>query len=350
MDYPHMPTVNHGSEKANKFFLDVAKYWLDPDQDGDYTDGIDGWRCDYAIGTPEAFWRSMRAELKALNSNVLLLGEVWVKEPSGQTGYFKDAFDAQFDFPLYFVLEGDPAISQDGLIAGKSLVSLATQRIEAGRSLFDPESLLVRFINNHDMDRSASEAGGDPQRERLGALLVACLDGVPMIYYGEEIGMLGKRGSGPYFDEYRREPMEWNVVNNSDGTTYWLKDPLYIQNNDGISVAEQDNKPESLLNYYRAIYKIRRDNPALLTGEYQQMVVSPANSQVWAFWRYSKDQITGIFFNFGDTEAVIQPDLQNAPANKIGESVELFHTGRYVKEAGAIQLAPASAVIFDFTD
>ncbi len=343
-----MPTINHASEKANRYFLDVAKYWMDLNQDGDYTDGIDGWRCDYAMGTPEAFWRSMRSELKTLNPNVLLLGEVWVKEPSGQVGYFTDAFDAQFDFPLYFTLEGDPAISQDGLISGKSLVSLATDRIKAGEAVFDPESILVRFLNNHDMDRTASETGSDPARDRLGALLIATLNGVPMIYYGEEIGMTGKRGTGPLYDEFRREPMEWGTYINSPGTPTWFTRHQYIQDADGISVEEQDNDPGSLLNFYRHILAMRKENTALSAGKYLQISLKEPNSQIWAFWRYSDDQIVGAFFNFGELEVNFEPDLSAMKDAKLEDAIELFHTGEYKTDAGAIQLAPASAVLFTF--
>ncbi|MEM5774992.1 MAG: alpha-amylase family glycosyl hydrolase, partial [Anaerolineaceae bacterium] len=344
-----MPTVNHASEKANRYFLDVAKYWMDLNQDGDYTDGIDGWRCDYAMGTPEAFWRSLRSELKAVNPDVLLLGEVWVKEPSGQVGYFTDAFDAQFDFPLYFTLEGDPAIAQDGLISGKSLVSLATDRVKAGETLFDPQSILVRFLNNHDMDRAASETGSNPARDRLGALLIASLNGVPMIYYGEEIGMTGRRGSGPLYDEFRREPMEWGTHINAPGTTAWFTEHRYIQDADGISVEEQDADPASLLNFYRTILTIRKENPALSAGKYTQIAITPPNSQIWAFWRYTDDQVIGVFFNFGEAEVAFTPDLSQMENIRADEAVELFHTGEYKTDAGEILLAPASAVLLTYS-
>ena len=349
MDFVHMPTVNHGSEQANRYFLDIAKYWMDLNQDGDYTDGIDGWRCDYATGAPEAFWRSMRSELKTLNPDVLLLGEVWVREPSGQSGYFKDAFDAQFDFPLYFALEGDPAISQDGLISGNSIVSLATDRIEAARSLFDPESILVRFINNHDMDRSASEVSADMAREKLGALLLATLDGVPMIYYGEEIGMQGKRGSGPAYDEFRREPMEWAAQLDAPGMTSWFKDHQYIKELDGISVEEQEQDPGSLLNFYRVIYRMRAENPALASGKYMQMQSAPANSNVWAFWRYTDGQLVGVFFNFGEEEAKIAPDTSQAPSETSRSPLELYASGDYSITSDQILLEPGSAVLLDYT-
>ncbi len=348
-DVLSMPTVNHGSAAANQYFIDVAKYWMDLDGDGDYSDGIDGWRCDYAIGTPEVFWRDLRTALKAVNPDVLLLGEVWVREPAGQAGYFKDGFDAQFDFPLYFVLGGDPAIRMDGLISGNSVVSLATDRIRAARDLFDPNSILVRFLNNHDLDRAASEVQGDPARLRLGALLLATLDGVPMIYYGEEIGMQGMRGTGPYYDEYRREPMEWSASLQGEGMTNWFKAAQYIQPHDGISVEEQEDDPQSLLNFYRRVYALRKENPALLHGEYTQLEILPKQSNVWAFWRYTENQVVLAFFNFGETEAVIQPDLSQAPG-KIGEKgVNLLTGDLWNTMQTDLLLPPASGFLFDLS-
>jgi glycosidase len=198
------------------------------------------------------------------------------------------------------------------------------------------------------MDRSASEVSGILQREKLAALLMATLDGVPMIYYGEEIGMLGERGTGPYYDEYRREPMEWGEKNDAPGTTTWFQDHEFIQDLDGISVQEQEEKPDSLLTFYRRVYTLRHQQPALESGKYMQMVISPANSQIWAFWRYADEQVIGIIFNFGDTAVTFQPDSEQMKSLTDGRSVELLQLGQYTNDAGVFDMAPASAVVLEY--
>ena len=55
----------------------VSRRWLDPDADGDPSDGIDGVRLDVAEMVPLGFWRRYRAVVKAVNPDALLVGEIW---------------------------------------------------------------------------------------------------------------------------------------------------------------------------------------------------------------------------------------------------------------------------------
>jgi len=50
---------------------------------------------------------------------------------------------------------------------------------------------------------------GNWERQKLVISFVNSLPGAYMIYYGEEIGMLGEKGRAPFYDAYRREPMDW---------------------------------------------------------------------------------------------------------------------------------------------
>jgi glycosidase len=343
-----LPTINHGSEQANAYFVDVAEYWIDLDGDGDYTDGIDGWRCDYAPGSPHKFWKQLRAALKPLNPDVLLLGEVWVDKPASQAPYFTDEFDALFDFPIYIQLQGKPEFSGDGILNGQSFISILTDKIEEQKSKFPPEAIPVRFAGNHDTDRIATEVGGDPARQRLAAFTIAMLDGAPMLYYGEEIGMAGSKGGGPIYDEYRREPMDWYAKGTGPGLAAWFKEVKYSQPNDGVSVEEQEADPDSLLNYYRRLYAVRHANPALASGAYVLIPIKNG-SGVWAYWRYSEAQIVAVLINFGEAETTVGLDLSSAPRS-LGTAPKDLLTGEAVTvNPAAVKLAPAQGAVWDWT-
>ena len=47
---------------AKQHIFNVAKRWLDPNQDGDPSDGVDGFRLDVAVELPLGFWREFREE------------------------------------------------------------------------------------------------------------------------------------------------------------------------------------------------------------------------------------------------------------------------------------------------
>lgn len=342
-----MPSVNHQTEAANRYFIDVARHWMDLDGDGDYTDGIDGFRCDYALGSPHAFWKELRAALKALNPEVLLLGEVWVEDPVTQAPYFEDEFDALFDFPLYHVLQGSPEVAGDGLLGGGGFVSRLVNVVEEQHEVFPPHAVLVRFAGNHDTDRVASEVRGDEARMRLAAALVATAGGIPMLYYGDEVGLRGHKGNGPFYDEYRREPMPWTASGRGGGTPDWFADRRFDRPWDGVSVEEQDGDPGSLLNFYRHLYQVRAASPALRDGDYELLASAPED--VWAFWRWTDDQVVSVLLNFGTDPATVRLDAARAPGPVVDQPVDLL-TGRPVHlRGGAVRLNPAGVLLLDWT-
>ncbi|MBI3158472.1 MAG: DUF3459 domain-containing protein [Chloroflexi bacterium] len=265
-DNTEMPRFNHYNPEVVEYLIEAALFWLDLDGDGDYSDGIDGFRVDNATFPPQEFFISLRQAVKAANPEALLLGETWVTDPRSLSIYYPDQFDALFDFPLYSALQGGPNSPGDGVLNGKGFASLLASLFEEQEQRYPAEGLRVRFLSNHDTDRIATEVRRDPARQRLAASLLACLPGPVMLYYGEEIGMPGQKGTSPWWDAYRRAPLDWYAAEEGPGQATWFMQPdRGNQPFDGISVEEQDGDPASLLNVYRAILALRRSTPALLT-------------------------------------------------------------------------------------
>ncbi|HSK65713.1 MAG TPA: alpha-glucosidase C-terminal domain-containing protein [Anaerolineales bacterium] len=76
----------------------------------------------------------------------------------------------------------------------------------------------------------------------------------------------------------------------------WL--PVNSDYTHGINVRDQDHNPNSLLNYYRRILQVRRQNPALIAGEYQP--VHESATEYFAFLRKSEEQTVLVVLNFSD--------------------------------------------------
>lgn len=263
----YLPEINFESLDARAYMVEVAQFWMDPNGDGDLTDGFDGLRCDVAIGPPLDFWAEVRAGIQAVNPNAVLLAEAWLRSGIDLKSYLEtgDAFNAVFDFPTYHSIAADHDTDLDSLMSGAISGDFLELPINGAARLYPEGAHLVRFANNHDTNRIMSEVDGDVDRAKAVAVWLFSAPGTPMIYYGEEIGMFGSKGTGPrVYDEYRREPFDWYASESGDGMTTWFRvGDRYNAPLDGISVEEQDNDPDSLLNHYRTLGHLHRNIPAL---------------------------------------------------------------------------------------
>jgi alpha-glucosidase len=141
-------------------------------------------------------------------------------------------------------------------------------------------------FSNHDNPRSIDRYGDGKHNASIARLLATMLlasRGAALIYYGEELGMVDntptrkedvqdpKGKTGWPKDKGRdgeRTPMQWNSERHagfSDGASTWL--PV-APNYRTVNVANERQKPDSLLNYYRELIRLRKENAALREGDF----------------------------------------------------------------------------------
>jgi alpha-glucosidase len=188
-------------------------------------------------------------------------------------------------------------------------------------------------LGNHDSPRLHTRYGDkqhDSELARLHAALVLTLKGTPFLYNGEEIGMedylitdparlrdtmatwyyerlvneLGvppveaAQRAGEMTRDKNRTPMQWSSQPNGGFSPYdvqtWL--PVNPDYKRGINVRDQENNPSSLLNYYRLLLKVRKQNTALIEGEY--LPIHTTSKEYFAFLRKSEEQTDLIVLNF----------------------------------------------------
>jgi len=192
-------------------------------------------------------------------------------------------------------------------------------------------------LGNHDSSRIRT-AFGDKQHDadlaRLHAALVLTLKGTPFLYNGEEIGMTDLIITDPtklrdtmatwYYDrlvnelkvdpadaalragqmtrDKNRTPMQWSNNPNGGfspfGVETWL--PINPNFKDGINVRDQQHNPDSLLNYYKHLLRVRKNSPALIEGEY--IPLYKAAKEHFSFLRRSERQTVLVILNFSDTK------------------------------------------------
>jgi glycosidase len=292
-----MPELNYASPKVRQYMIDVALHWLDPNGDGDPSDGVHGLRADVAKDVPLDFWRELRAAMDKVNPSAIILGEIWADGAVISRFLDGTALDAAFHFPAFHALSGHQDRNGDGIINGMGGAAPLGAAMRALRRTIAPTTFMAHFSHNHDTNRLMSMVEGNQQLARAAAVWLYTAPDVPTIYYGEEIGMKGVKGNGnPYFDEFRREPLDWYAAESGAGMTTWFK-PANRNNapNDGISVEEQDGDPNSLLSLYRQLGKLRAENAALRTGNF----AIPRNEDaLYVLQRWSDDALYLIAINF----------------------------------------------------
>ncbi len=123
----------------------------------------------------------------------------------------------------------------------------------------------------------------------MAASLLLTSPGTPFLYYGEEIGMQGRKP-----DEDIRLPMQWSGEANtgfSAGKPWRSPDVGYPQ----VNVEAQLNDPDSLLSHYRTLIHLRRANPAL-SGDGIQLL-GAGNPGLYAALRYNHGQFVLVLVN-----------------------------------------------------
>ena len=130
----------------------------------------------------------------------------------------------------------------------------------------------MQFLSNHDQDRIGG-AFTTANNMKMAASLYLLSPGSPFIYYGEEIGIRGSRGSA-MTDANRRLGMLWgdgDKVGNPVGTTYKAENQI------ADTVASELEDKDSILNHYSKLINVRTRYKAIARGKYDAFTTSNKN-------------------------------------------------------------------------
>ena len=284
-------TVNLKSEEVLEYNVKLFSFFADPNKDGKFDDGADGFRLDHAMDNLDNkpaltnlfadFWYPLIRRVKRVNPNIKFVAEQADWRDYGFDYFEKTGVDRMFGFGLAGAIL---SFNKQQLVnKADTILGLTPKGKEQ-----------IIFIENHDIDRSATVLANEPGKQRVAAALSLLIGGIPSIYYGQEIGMVGKGGFGIYGmtdgnDIPRREAFEWNKSGTGNGMALWYKDSgpwwekTYVKSNDGISVEEQRINNTSLYSFYKSIIQLRQNNAALSNGSYRNAVNN--NDNIFSFIR-----------------------------------------------------------------
>jgi len=269
-----MPDLNLTNPDVTAEMRRVAEFWLSDM-------GVDGFRLDaikYLIENGDsqqndpatiAWFQEFNGFVQTVKPGAFTVAEVW-DSPEQISRYLdpdSPAADSCFDFPFaYAVMEGLRDGNADRI------------RKDVQRSFDWYADRASNFISNHDMDRSMPFMGGSAGRAKAAATLLLTGTGVPFVYYGEELGMIG---TGKH--ENIRTPMQWTADRDTAGfTTGTPWNPPY-PDTARVSVEAQTGDTGSLLSHYRDLIRLRAQHAVLRRGDLT--MTEPHDTRVVAYVR-----------------------------------------------------------------
>ncbi|MEP7127272.1 MAG: alpha-amylase family glycosyl hydrolase [Chitinophagales bacterium] len=302
--HPYEGDINEG---AKKHIFDVTKRWLAPDRD--VSKGIDGFRLDVADQIGMVFWRDWRKQVRSINPNAYLVGEIWWEEwpdklmdPVPYTN--GDIFDAVMQYQVYRPARYFFAKNNYGIDAEqfKDSLNFHWNRLQPDvryammnvSSSHDAPRLLTDFYNPNKYKYKASPSDdedyktGKPdadtyQRVRLYLVHLFTTIGAPQIYNGEEMGMWSA-------DDPARKPLMWK------GFTFESETRNNFQPGEKTYDTLAFNQQQ--FDWYKKLIGIRKNNPVLANGSVEFLT---AKGKQLAYRRFDDKSEIVVLFNLEST-------------------------------------------------
>jgi glycosidase len=323
---PYLPSFDFSKDAPARALIDNSVWWAN-------TYKLDGFRLDAVKHILPSFWWKFRAALREKVDNhrdspLYLVGETF-KDRAGIMSFVgPNMLDGQFDFPLYDQIKDTFGETSGGM---KTL----DDSLSASEKSYGKETLMSPLVGNHDKGRfmayadrdlpppagvkeeetgwrnppAVDDPGSYAKLELAQAFLMA-IDGVPMVYYGDEIGMTGAG------DPDNRRDMRF-----------------------GDKVTAEEKR---VLENFQKLGALRRQHAALRYGSRRALVT---DQDLYAFVRAHLEDRVAVIFNRGKNEA--QVDVTVSPEIPDGHYTEALSGKPVAVKEGRLQFSlPAQTAAF----
>jgi len=337
--YEEQPDLNWRNPEVKRAMFDVVKFWLDRGVSGFRLDAINTLYEDpkltdnpvkpgkNAYGDPNmddinnylllpeihAVLKELRKEVDTYPDHPVLLGETTAEQIDqlvSMYGTNNDEIQLPMDFRFAYI---------NKLSAPEFRAKIA----EIDKNTADGWPTFV--LSNHDIARHYDRYGDGKDNDQIAKLTATILlttRGTPVMYYGEELGMenrdperiedvqdpIGKLGWPKQKGrDGERTPMQWSDKDNAGFTTAKPWVPV-ARNYKTHNVETELKDPKSILNFYKALIKLRRENIALREGEFIQL--NETDDNILCYLRKHGSSLVLVACNMTDKDQHLKPDLK----------------------------------------
>ena len=321
---PTMPDLNQQNPFLARYLIQNSIWWIE-------TLGLGGVRQDtYPYPDPD-FMTEWTCRIMAEYPAFSIVGEEWSTDPAicaywqagkdNPNGY-RSCLKSVMDFPLQLALIAalrEPESWGTGLV--KLYEALASDFLYA-----DPLSIMV-FAENHDMDRLATQLGGDTALIKMALTYLATVRGIPQFYYGSEVLLDNDAAPGDH------------GIIRSDLPGGWAGDSVNVFTGTGLSPEQRD-----VSDHLRTLLQWRQRTPVIATG--RTLHYAPRDG-VYVYARYDTTGRVVVALNKNDAAITLRaadyPELFPADfstARRPGDDTSL-------PIADGLTVEPLSATVFE---
>jgi alpha-glucosidase len=365
--YPQQPDLNWRNPAVQKAMFAVTRWW--------YGRGVSGLRLDAvdtlfedpnltdnpvlrpgrnAFGDPieENKYNTKLPEVhdvlrglrKVANAyNAVLIGETWTADVAELDQYYGEG-NNELQLPMDFLFT-----TVNKLSPAEFRKQIAAVNAASGWPTF--------VISNHDIARSYDRYGDGEHNDEIAKLMAALyltLRGTAIMYYGEEIGMkttpptrvkdvkdpIGRTGwPKEKGRDGERTPMQWNQSENAGFTTGtpWLPVPETYKTH---NVAAESKDPNSILEFYKKVLRLRHTNSALLNGKY--MAINEDDPNVLSYLRVNGSQGVVVALNMSNRTQNLSLELKS---HGFASLKSLLDSGPVTIQKSSVALPPFGVLI-----
>ena len=383
------PDLNWENPKVRQEVYDIMKFWAEK--------GVDGFRLDafqyvskditfppfpegYDVDIPSVIeYHGMgphiHSYLKEMYDQVLSKYDVFaVSEGVGST--LQDAHDLvdkdRKELQMAYHFEATDMVTT----LDKCTLAQFKESFTKWDTSFAEKGWIAIYLSNHDQSRFINRYGSDkPEFKDYSAKLlntfILSMRGTPYTYYGDELGMTNigftkieqykdiaaingykkAASDGEDLEHYLkklnllsrdngRTPMQWDASKNAgfSNETPWL--PVH-KNHTTVNVLNQENDQNSVLNHFRKMVALRKDNLLLVYGNYE--IIQEEHPTIYAYSRTLEDEKMTVLLNFSESESSIS--LPNFDHSK---KVLINNYNEFSVDKNTITLKPYQAVVLKF--
>ncbi len=316
---------------------DILTFWANK--------GVDGFRCDMAEMIPVEFWDYVIPEIKKIDPEIIFIGEAYNSKEYAKY-YTTGKFDFLYDkVGLYDGLKRLIKNEQNGDVKDISYVWREESRGFSSR--------MLRFLENHDEERIASDGFAQNPFYALPAMIVSATlsSGPVMIYMGQEVAEPAKDAEGFGGVDNRTSIFDyWGVPNHQK----WMNNGAF----DGALLSAEEKQ---IREFYQQLLKIVSTKEVFKKGRfYEAQSENQWGNKTYTFIRFTEKERAVVISNF-NRDQTLKANLK-FPAyflnllkqqNKDNYQFKNMFSGEVLSTANLdegveITVAPHQAIILSF--